>query len=156
MLAWKLAKMPPFVYLSITTAFFSGLANLFLSFFIFSIKLRDQKYSKLMEPKFLRKFSLWQHYGRIFSQDWHVRFVSYLAWRRSTWNSGSQVLLDNSCLPENWPKWLRMLWFVCLSIMTRTCFAPYIFAIWLLLVSLLPSYSKNDCDVIFQHSSFLN
>ena len=34
---------------------------------------------------------------------------------------GSQVFLENSCLPENRPKWLKMPWFACSSI-TATFF----------------------------------
>ena len=48
-------KMGQFAYLSILAAFFSKLA-LKLFFFIFCIKLRDHKYSKLMEHNFLGKF----------------------------------------------------------------------------------------------------
>ena len=33
---------------------------------------------------------------------------------------------------------------------------PYIFAVWFFLTNLLPSFFKNNCDNIFQDSSFLN
>ena len=58
-LAWKQAKRPKmaqFVHLFVTTTFFWGLSHWFC--FIFFMKLRDHKYSKLTELNFLGNFSL--------------------------------------------------------------------------------------------------
>ena len=107
-------------------------------FYIFCMKLRDHKYSKLTEPNFLEKFFfaktgqkslkwsvyLFVHYGSSFSQNWLIKFVSYFAWSLrpiSAQNWGSKVFWENSHLPENGPKCPKMPWFVCLSI-TATFF----------------------------------
>ena len=70
-----------------------------LVFFIFCMKLRDNKYSKLKEPSFLRKLSLaWKrtkitknvlicllvHYGNIFPWDWLISFFWCFVWSRGT------------------------------------------------------------------------
>ena len=101
--AWKRAKKGQngliCVFVRYDSNFFQ---DWLISFFIFCMKLRDNKYSKLTETNFLGKFLpvqkrvkkaqngpiyLFVHCGSIFPEDWLIRFVSYFAW---SW--GSYVL----------------------------------------------------------------
>ena len=90
-----------------------------LAFFIFCMKLRDHKYSKLTEPIFLGKFSFaWKqakkaqidlicvviHYYLFFSGL--VHWFWYFAWSGGTMNSQywQNWIWENPSLPESKPK----------------------------------------------------
>ena len=135
----KMSKMAQFVHLSVTTAFFSGLAHtlgrIWLAAFVFiylciaRIFVTDTKsiyntiqYLKLTEPIFLGKFF----------------FEKITTCLKASQN-------DTKCSDLS----VRPLQQGLTSL-------PYIFAIWLFLVGSLPSFSKKNCDNFFQHTSFLN
>ena len=102
--------------------------NWYVIFFIFCMKLRNHKHSKLKKPNFYGKFLLTQNQakraqnGTIFSfvcynctffEDWLISFFWYFVWRWRPQNWCSQISWENSYLCKNRPKRPKMLLFIC-------------------------------------------